>query len=223
MVFLQLIGEAFQHLLFPLAVALEDAPARRLELVVLEQLRDARGQEVNRPVHVLAEGDGQGARQGEQAGLVGAVEVVHVAAVGRRGALRTDALEQLLDGGGPPGAAQAADKDVVARPVELDAELQGFQGALLPDDALERLQVGRGLEVELRRVAAPAELVGENLAGLASGLGESGSRHGFPLTPRRRGRVRSCRLRPPHPPAPPGSAPAQSPAARRPPRPPGCR
>jgi hypothetical protein len=161
---LQLFGESVEHLLFLRAVALQDTAAGALVLLAFQDLREAGDEEVDGAVHVLAEAGGLAAREVEQARLLGALEVVDIAAIGRGRAVRRDALQHFLHGAEAAGAAQPADEDVVAGAVELDAEAKRLDGAVLADDAFQRLEVGGGLETEAGRVAVPAQLLGEHLA-----------------------------------------------------------
>src|SRR5690606_30613264 len=63
-------------------------------------------------------------------------------------------------------AADADDEDVVALVADAEADVEGLEGALLPDGAAERLEVVGGLEVERQRGACGAQLLGGELSGV---------------------------------------------------------
>ena len=106
----------------------------------------------------------------EQARPVRILEIVDVAAVGRRLGLRLQLLDHALDHAAAAGAGKAADKDVVAGRGQLDAHLQRAQGAVLAHGALDGLGLRGGFVGNARRIAAPAKLFRQKFQGASGGF-----------------------------------------------------
>ena len=137
-----------------------DLVAAVLDPVGRERLGEVLADEPDQVVHRAPEVVGLAARQGDEAGAIGLVEVVDVAAIGGERTRRLDRLEQAPQQGGASGAADAAHVDVLPRCVDGEAELQRIDRVVLAHDAAGRLDLGRGLEVEVRGVTDPSKLMG---------------------------------------------------------------
>ncbi len=166
--------EIVHQLFFADRVAVHDAALLALEGLALEHLRNAPAQKLDAGLHVFLEAVGLAARQREQAGPVGILEIVDVAAVGGRLGLRLDLLDHALDHAAAAGAGKAADEDVVARGGQFHAHPERAQGAVLAQRAGDGLGLRGGFVGDARRVAAPAKLLCGKLRGLSDRLGKHG-------------------------------------------------
>jgi hypothetical protein len=69
-----------------------------------------------------------------------------------------DLSEKCLDDGVLSRAGAARNINIIAKVFDPQAQFEGAQGALLPDDIIEGLTLGCGLDAEDLRVAATTEL-----------------------------------------------------------------
>ena len=148
--------EIVHQLFFADGVAVHDAALLALERLALEHLRNAPAQKLDAGLHVFLEVIGLAARQREQARPVGILEIIDVAAIGRRFGFGLQMLDHALDHAAAAGAGKAADEDVVAGRGQFHAHLQRAQSAVLADRPFDRFGLRRGLERDARRVATPA-------------------------------------------------------------------
>ena len=138
----------------------------------LERGRDSRPQILHQARHVLPEPGCPPGGQLDGARLVRRVEIEYVAPIGRRRA----ALHQLLEMSPYDRAAAEAlgshREQVVAIAPDADPELDCIHRARLAEDLREILQLVGRLELELVRIAAPAEIGGRQRA---AGIGMRGA------------------------------------------------
>ncbi len=97
-----------------------------------------------------------GQAQGQRA--VRGCKVVNVAPVGRQWSRRRLALQKMYDGARLAGAGRARGEDIVAKGMDVDAEIDGARGALLADDLVQLGRLGRRTEGQGLRITAAAQI-----------------------------------------------------------------
>ena len=100
---------------------------------------------------------GVAARQREQARTVRILEIVHVAAIRRRLALRAHVFDHAHDHSAAARAGKPANEKIVAGRGQLHAHAQRAQRALLPHIVRRGLDLRGRVERNARRIAVPAE------------------------------------------------------------------
>ena len=137
--------------------ALDDARLLPLERLAFENLRNAPAQKIDSGFHFLLEGVGLAARQSQQARPVGILEIIHVAAIGSRLALRVQSFDHAHDHAAAAGSGKPADEKVVAGRGQFHAHAQGAQRAFLPGIAGRRRHFGGSFKRNTGGIAAPAK------------------------------------------------------------------
>jgi hypothetical protein len=155
--------ELARHLVAPSADPEENLAAAPLVIVALEGTRDLAARPLEELVHVAGEHRtlAGGERDRVRPARIGEVEDVHP--VARRGPLAGHALEVVLDGARPARARRPRDEEVVARVVDLEAELDRVERSRLADRSRQGFDVGGGAERQLVREKAPPQLSGFEL------------------------------------------------------------
>ncbi len=138
--FLRLLGLPDDvRLLFLVLLGVED-----LGYLILHEVDEPFDVAPELAAHALGEADGERP--------VGVLEVVDVAPVIGRREVLGDALDQRFHDGVAARAGDARDEDVVSVVLDGEAELDGMNGARLPDDLVFEREVRRGPEGEHRGI-----------------------------------------------------------------------
>ena len=117
-------------------------------LVALEGRRDGGLELLDEAAHISLEGLPPAGWQGQGARALAVVEAVDVAPVVGDRLRAGPPLDGALDHGVLADTGRAEGEDVEALPVQPDAELDGLEGALLSDDAVEGVELRGRLEIE---------------------------------------------------------------------------
>jgi hypothetical protein len=137
---------------------LVDGAAPHLVVFALEQRRQDASELIERGHHALGQHPCPAMRELQRARPIGIIEVVDIGPVGRRGGLGSLRPEVGLHRRGLAGGRWAQHEDVEVVALDVGAELDGFQRAILTDQLSDRVQLVGGLEAERPRVDDPAQL-----------------------------------------------------------------
>ncbi len=149
-------------------LALDDGVPLFRVIRALEQVGDVRPEHVDQLGHGLAEELSLAGGEHDEDGLVGVLEVVDVEDVVGRPVALLQPLEELFHRRRPARADHAGDEDVVAEALDVQAGLDGPQGALLADDLFASPGFARRGDGDDVRTACPAQFVGGELGEFCS-------------------------------------------------------
>ena len=150
--------EVVHQFFFAHRVTFHDARLLPLERFAFEHLRNAPPQKIDSGLHFFLERIGSAARQGQQARPVRVLEIVDVAAIRRKLALRVHLLDHAHDHAAAARPGKPANEQVVSRGGHLHAHPQRPQRAVLPHVSRSGFNFRGGLEGNSRGIAAPAQL-----------------------------------------------------------------
>jgi hypothetical protein len=125
--------------------------------VALERLRELPAGVAHERGGALAELRAAPRRQYEGARALRGGKVVDVSDVGWCGSRGRGAAQEGLGDAAPAGPGGTGDEHVAIEALAIERERERGDGARLPDDLVERLDLGRGVEVETRGVTGQAE------------------------------------------------------------------
>jgi hypothetical protein len=137
-----------------------------LVVVALERLRDPAARLGHEAPHAFGELRSAPGRQRLGDRLVAAVEVEQVDPIPWRRLARRVGSQVRLERRPLAGADRSGREDVEAGCPALEREADRGEGTGLADRTRERLDVGRGLEAEARRLEPPAQLVRLDSSGI---------------------------------------------------------
>ena len=134
-----------------------DLPGARAVLVAFEDGRNGRTELVHECAHVVAQGRAAPGRELEDHRLRRFLKVIDIGPVARLHLSRHLARKLLLHERALADSGRTHHEQVVAFPRDADAEAHGIDRARLPKERWQRFQIGTGLKLELRRIAAAIE------------------------------------------------------------------
>ncbi len=153
----RLLAKLSHLLVVPAFELVRDGLLSSAVLLAVERVRNGGSQILDELRDVLLERGSPAWLHEERARHVGAGEVGDVTDVVRHALGGRSFGQQLQDGGVLAGVGGAHGVEVVAVRAHRDAELERLDGSPLSDAARDRLELGRGLEGELARVAPQAQ------------------------------------------------------------------